>query len=55
MTMDYDRVARKQIARLKKAKHQRLQTRLEILKTYGLKSRERISKGSKVCSFRYSD
>jgi hypothetical protein len=42
--MDFDRVARKQIARLKKAKHQRLQTRQEILITYGMRSRERISK-----------
>lgn len=41
---DFDKVARKQIARLKKGKYQRLNTRGQIIATYGLKSRERISK-----------
>ena len=41
---DFDKVARKQIARLKKGKYQRMQTRSNIILTYGLKSRERISK-----------
>lgn len=41
---DFDKVARKQIARLKKGKYQRLSTRGQIIVTYGLKSRERISK-----------
>jgi len=44
LTFDFDKVVRKQIARLKKAKQQKLQTRMEILQTYGLRSRERISK-----------
>ena len=44
LTLDFDKVVRKQIARLKKAKQQKLQTRMEILHTYGLRSRERISK-----------
>jgi hypothetical protein len=46
--MDFDRVSRKQIARLKKAKQQRLLTRQDILNTYGLRSRERISKSRLV-------
>jgi len=41
---DFDKVARKQIARLKKGKYQKLNTRGQIIVTYGLKSRERISK-----------
>ena len=44
LTMDFDKIVRKQIARMKKGKNQRLQTRQEILQTYGLRSRERISK-----------
>ena len=43
---DFDKVARKQIARLKKGKYQRLSTRSNIIMTYGLKSRERISKST---------
>jgi len=43
---DFDKVARKQIARLRKGKYQRLSTRSNIIMTYGLKSRERISKST---------
>jgi hypothetical protein len=43
LIVDFDKVVRKQSARLKKGKHQRLQTRQQILMTYGLRSRERIS------------
>lgn len=44
LVTDFDKVARKQLARLKKGKYQRMQSRSNIIMTYGLKSRERISK-----------
>ena len=50
LTLDYDKIVRKQIARLKKGKHQKLQTRQEILQTYGLKSRERITIDEEITS-----
>jgi hypothetical protein len=50
LVTDFDKVARKQLARLKKVKYSRLQTRSNIIMTYGLKSRERISK----CPSRFS-
>lgn len=40
-------MARKNLARLKKGKYQRMQTRSDIIMNYGLKSRERISKSSR--------
>jgi uncharacterized protein involved in exopolysaccharide biosynthesis len=50
LTIDYDKIVRKQIARLKKGKHQKLQTRQEILQTYGLRSRERITIDEEITS-----
>lgn len=44
LVADFDKIARKQIARLKKGKYTRLETRANILNSYGLRSRERMSK-----------
>eukprot|EP00347_Sterkiella_histriomuscorum_P004537 403360085 len=50
LTMDFDKVMRKQLARLKKGRYQRLRTRQHILLTYGLRSRERITIDEEVNS-----
>ena len=42
LTTDFDKVARKQMARLKKQRNDKLRARLDILIKYGYKSRERI-------------
>ena len=44
LIMDFDKIARKQSARLKKAKYSKLLTRQQLLIKHGLRSRERISK-----------
>ena len=41
---DFDNVARKQLARLRKGRNKKLDMRAQIIATYGLRSRERISK-----------
>ncbi len=40
---EFDRIVRKQVARLKKGRNQRLRTRQEILLKYGMRSRERTT------------
>jgi hypothetical protein len=50
LSIDFDKVVRKQIARLKKAKQHKLQTRQEILHVYGLRSRERITIDEEITS-----
>ena len=47
MISDFDKVGRKQLTRLRKAKHERLPQRANNLTTYGLRSRERTSKYKK--------
>lgn len=44
LVQDFDKFSRKQIAALKKAKTEKLVTRAGLLASYGLHSRERISK-----------
>lgn len=43
MISDFDKVGRKQLTRLRKCKHERLNQRANILATYGLRSRERTT------------
>ena len=43
LVQEYDRIARKQLVKLKKGKYQRLPTRGNIILKFGLKSKERIT------------
>ena len=43
LIMEYDKIARKQLVKLKKGKYQRLPTRANIISKFGLKSKERIT------------
>lgn len=43
LVQDFDKIARKQLARLKKGKQEKMATRGSILATYGLRSREKIT------------
>ena len=43
MISDFDKVGRKQLTRLRKCKHERLNQRANLLQTYGLRSRERTT------------